>query len=66
MRHDFLLPDELGWKANDEVSEYMDTWIKEVSAHQATKLDPVAWEVGKAMLMDNIYATIKKYQKEEI
>lgn len=64
--HEFLLPNELGWECNDEISEYMDTWRDEVLTHSSNfRNESLAWTVFKAQLMDNVYAIVKKYQEKD-
>jgi hypothetical protein len=66
--NEFLLPDELGWQCNDEISDYIDTWIKNFIKHSKDSDTQrelyILMEISKAELMDNIYAIIKKYQNE--
>lgn len=57
-KNQFLLPDDLGWKCNDDISKYIDTWARKVPK----VYDYGVWQVSKAELMDNIYAIIKRYQ----
>jgi hypothetical protein len=62
-RNDFLLPDELGWECNDEISNAIDLWAKDCDRADPERTDSkMLWGVAKAQLMDNIYAIIKKYQ----
>jgi hypothetical protein len=62
--NEFLLPTELGWKANDELADYIDEWVRvlrqEILLFEHS--DPKLWSIAKAELMDNMYAIIKKYQ----
>lgn len=69
--HSFLLPDELGWACNDEISQYIDVWAlkllpailsKKANFAESMNSRQMLWEVGKAELMDNVYAIIKKHQ----
>lgn len=67
--HEFLLPDELGWACNDEVSKAIDKWrndftknMKRAGTDENGNWPMALWEVSKAELMDEIYAIIKKYQ----
>jgi len=70
-RNDFLLPDELGWECNDEISKYMDKWFNQLISHakEILQSDTVGmyalFQISKAEIMDNIYAIIKKYQTKE-
>lgn len=74
MGNQFLLPDELGWECNDKVSKLIDKWFNSF-VELASKLGKdildknevnMLWEVGKAELMDNMYAVIKKYQTKGV
>lgn len=61
--NDFLLPDDLGWECNDEVSRLIDAWATNLDRDgQFTPGVPVLWSVAKAELMDDIYDIIRKYQ----
>lgn len=64
--HEFLLPDELGWKCNDELNQLLEDWSKKMSgyAKDAGTFGEFKqlMEVGKAELIDDFYAIIKKYQ----
>jgi hypothetical protein len=68
-KNEFLLPDELGWKCNDELGEVIDDWCECI--YKVVKKCPnennrhALWSVTKAQLMDNMYAVIKKYQSEK-
>lgn len=65
----FLLPDELGWECNDEISACVDKWVNQISdaVDSAASSDTkrTVWSVAKAELMDDIYAIIKKYQGDK-
>jgi len=65
--NDFLVPDELGWECNNEIS----TLIDEIMQRFEDKTNDLpfhekvtVWHVTKAELMDNIYAVIRKYQNK--
>jgi uncharacterized protein (UPF0305 family) len=62
----FSLPDDLGFECNDEVSKYVDAWLKDVT-NNVMGLNQegrhMVWQVAKAELMDNIYSIIKRYQE---
>jgi hypothetical protein len=61
--NEFLLPTELGWKANDELADYVDKWVNKLRDELLLEHnDPKLWSIAKAELMDNMYAIIKKYQ----
>ena len=66
-KHEFLLPDELGWECNDEISAKIDEWMANAIHHLVKAGDgrKELWEVAKAQLTDDIYAIIKKYQEEQ-
>lgn len=59
------LPDELGFKCNDEISAYMDIWFKQLIDNYQNREENLlfVWGVSKAELMDNVYTIIKKHQK---
>lgn len=59
--YEFLLPDDIGWRCNDEISDYIDKWARKLPK----VIDYGTWQVAKGELMDNIYALIKKYQKKD-
>lgn len=68
-RNDFLLPNELGWKCNDELSELLSQYAFDWStvlteyARKDQKSGELLAMVITAEAMDNIYAVIKEYQK---
>lgn len=66
-KHEFLLPDELGWECNDEISKMMHEKFKEF-ANLSTEMvvDGVMLSVLIAELTDEMYAIIKKYQSKKV
>lgn len=66
-RNDFLLPDELGWDCNDELNEIVKDKIKtlENALSMGAIKSGIYADVWIANLLDDIYAVIKKYQKEQ-
>lgn len=65
--NEFLLPDELGWEANDELNALIKKKIERLQELNETKIDGVRAsihiDVFIAELIDDIYAVIKKYQE---
>lgn len=62
----FLLPDELGWDCNDEISELMIDKLAKLAEHVLKAGSTIAKrrmiKAGVAEIMDEVYAIIKKYQ----
>lgn len=66
-KYEFLLPDELGWKCNDEIN----TAIRRIMTNAGRHMNPddsanfsqAALEVMIAEISDTTYGIIKKYQK---
>jgi hypothetical protein len=66
-KNEFLLPEELGWACNDEISDYLDKWVDMLLENKLTiGSGAMMWSVAKAELMDNIYAIIKNYKGVEV
>lgn len=69
-RNEFLLPNELGWEANDKIGmrlrEYANAWATSVMENMNDEQRAhVMSAVLTAEAMDDVYAIIKKYQKEK-
>lgn len=64
--NEFLLPDELGWEANDEVTDLVNKSMAKIGENVTGEggIDHFTISVGVAQMIDDIYALIKKYQKE--
>lgn len=68
-KNEFLLPDELGWACNDEISGLMKKKLFKIAQLAERNSDDssnyMLLEVGIAEIIDDMYAIIKKYQKEK-
>lgn len=65
--NEFLLPEELGWEANDEISELIINRLQKLAKlWEKTGGDPnnsyALLKIGVAEIMDDVYKLIKKYQ----
>lgn len=69
-KHEFMLPDELGWACNDEVHAVIKNWLTSIAKNREKGGYTVGNEfamfmgVAIAQLSDDVYATIKKYQEK--
>lgn len=67
--NEFLLPNELGWECNDELSDLLERWHTDwFTQRQLGKFEAptwAQWKVHKATLIDEMYAVIKKYQEKK-
>jgi len=69
-RNDFILPDDLGWGCNDELSEMMYEYAEKAIEIVLKGMTADHNKAGgyltvlTAEYMDNMYAVIKKYQKK--